>query len=482
MIGLTIALLAVLTFWAFAEWRLGLVLCLATAILQDPLRKLTPDKPVIFVVLVGAVFGAAFLGAWAQDVPLTPRSIFGRERRLATTMWLLLTLVILEAFNSLFRFGNPMISLVGLLTYLLPLPSIAFAYQLVVRGGEARIYQFMTAYLVGTTLALTTVYLEYAGYNWPVFGQVGGNLLLFDKYVGGVIVPHSGIFRASEIAAWHAMTCTCLVLLLVTLRKFNFLTLLTAAIVVALLIGAAILTGRRKAIVEVAVFASTYCILWFVLHKGAAKLGIALAVAGLVGFSWLVIQMGDSPAYVDQETLSYNRYVERSKTVFEDVPSRFTELGIAPIMWAYEGFGLFGAGLGVGTQGTQYFGGGGAIGAGAAEGGLGKIALELGIPGLFLIAWFAILVFNYLWRIMRDASQVSPRTARLSYGLFSFLVANVAAFSVATQAYGDIFILLILSWTLGFLLAVPVLLERELRARQPAIFEQPARVLGPKTV
>ena len=68
------------------------------------------------------------------------------------------------------------------------------------------------------------------------------------------------------------------------------------------------------------------------------------------------------------------------------------------------------------------------------------------------------------------------------FGLFSFLVANVAAFSVATQAYGDLFILLILSWTLGFLLAVPVLLEREVRARQPAIFEELAPVFRPKTV
>ena len=374
-----------------------------------------------------------------------------------------------------------MITLIGLLTYLLPLPSIIFAYQLVRRGGEARIHQFMTAYLLWTMLALTTVYLEYAGYDWPVFGQVGGNLLIYNKNFGGVLVPHSGIFRASEIAAWHAMTCACFALLLVTLRKFNFLTLLTAAIVVALLIGIGILTGRRKTVVEVAVFASTYFILWFILQKGVAKLGIVLSIAGLVGFGWLAGQLSDRPVYVDQETLSYYRYVERIQTVFEDLPSRFTELGIAPIMWAYDSFGLFGAGLGVGTQGTQYFGGGGTI-AGAAEGGLGKITLELGIPGLFLMGWFAILVFNYLWRIMREASQVSPRIARLSYGLFSFLVANVAAFSVATQAYGDIFILLILSWTLGFLLAVPVLLEREVRARQPAIFEQPARVLGPKTV
>jgi len=270
-------------------------------------------------------------------------------------------------------------------------------------------------------------------------------------------------------------------MLLVTLRKFNFWTLLTAAIIVALLMGIGTLTGRRKTVIEVAVFASTYFILWLVFQKGVAKLGVASAIVGLVGFGWLVVYLGsDRPVYYDQESLGYYRYVERSKTVFQDAPSRFVEIGIAPIMWAYDSFGVFGAGLGVGTQGTQHFGGGGAI-SGAAEGGLGKITLELGIPGLFVMGWFAILVFNYLWRIMRDASRASPRIARLSIGLFSFLVANMAAFSVATQAYGDIFILLILSWTLGFLLAVPLLLEREVRARQSTIFEQPARALSPKS-
>ena len=50
-------------------------------------------------------------------------------------------------------------------------------------------------------------------------------------------------------------------------------------------------------------------------------------------------------------------------------------------------------------------------------------------------------------------------------------MANLAGFSVATQAYGDPFVLLILSWTLGFLLAVPVLVEREVRARRLATVE-----------
>jgi hypothetical protein len=83
---------------------------------------------------------------------------------------------------------------------------------------------------------------------------------------------------------------------------------------------------------------------------------------------------------------------------------------------------------------------------------------------------------------MRASSPISPRTARLSYALFSLLVANVAAFSVATQAYSDFFILLILSWTLGFLWAVPALLERQVRARQPTIFEDVVPVLRPMTV
>src|SRR5262249_7002605 len=155
------------------------------------------------------------------------------------------------------------------------------------------------------------------------------------------------------------------------------------------------------------------------------------------------------------------------------------DLGIAPEEWAYEEFGLFGAGLGTGTQGTQNFGGGIS---GASEGGLGKITLELGVPGLFVMGWIAILVFRSIWTNMGVASRHSRRLVLLSFGFFSFLVANVAGFSVATQAYGDIFILLILSWIVGFLLAVPILVEREVRARQLASVERPSPMFRPRTV
>ena len=68
MIELAISLLAVPVFWAIAQWRLGLLLCLATAILQDPLRKLTPDQPVLFVVFVASgVWGSLPWGLGSGD-------------------------------------------------------------------------------------------------------------------------------------------------------------------------------------------------------------------------------------------------------------------------------------------------------------------------------------------------------------------------------------------------------------------------------
>jgi hypothetical protein len=480
VIGLTIALLTFVVLWAITDWRLALLLCLATAILQDVLRKLTPDQPVLFIACVAVVFGAACVGAWARGNPLNLNRVFRRDRQLAISFLILLPLIIVQAFNSYLRFDNLLITLMGLAAYLLPIPSIALAYQLVSRQGEFRINQFMKWYIVCITLVLTTVYLEFAGYDWSVLGQVGEKLIIYDPS-GAILRPSSGLFRASEVAAWHAATAACFVLIVTLLRRATVKRLLTAVIFAGFLLGIGLLTGRRKIIIEFAVFVGTYFILWAMFEKRVGKFATIAAIsAALVGYVWLAGLGEDVRRQLDSGSEDYSLYVERSQSVFRDVPSRFVELGLAPVMWAYDSFGLFGAGLGTGTQGAQHFGPD--AGVAAAEGGLGKITLELGIPGLFVMGWLAIAFLRHLWRIIRAASRYSPRMARLSFGLFSFLIANVAAFSVATQAYGDFFILLILSWTLAFLLAVPVLVEREVRARQLAIFEEPPSVFRPKNI
>jgi hypothetical protein len=482
-VGLAISLLAAPILWAFAEWSLGPLLCLATAIVQDPLRKLTPAQPVFFVGFVGVVFAAMCFGALVRGVPLNLKSLFGRYRQLAVPFSLLLLLIVVEAFNSYIRLENPVITLLGLLTYLLPLLSVVCSYQWAVRQGQFRINQFINWYIVCIGLAMITVYLEYSGYRWPVLGSVGPKLIIYDSVTGARLPSFSGIFRAPEIAAWHAMTAGCFVLLSISRRRITVTRLLTAVIVAALLIGVGLLTGRRKIVIEFAVFVSTYVILWVIFERGVGKLAtITVTGAALAGYAWLAGTLQDGvPELHDRDTSSYARYLQHSEKAFEQVPSRFVDLGIGPVMWAYDGYGLFGAGLGVGTQGTQHFGGGGGS-AVAAEGGLGKIALELGVPGLFVMGWIAILFYRYLWQIMRTASRHSPTISRLSFGLVSFLAANAAGFSVATQAYGDLFILLILSWTLGFLLAVPTLVQREVHARQLVTVDVRSPVYRPRTI
>src|SRR5262249_53839582 len=153
--------------------------------------------------------------------------------------------------------------------------------------GEVGINQFMKWYIVCISLALTTVYMEFSGYDWPVLGQVGVKLIAYDQVTGAVLPLDAGIFRASEIAAWHGMTAACFVLLMTFLRRTTLARVLTAVIAVALLIGVGVLTGRRKIVVELAVFASTYFILWAILEKGVSKLGFAFMVAALVGYTWL---------------------------------------------------------------------------------------------------------------------------------------------------------------------------------------------------
>ena len=271
---------------------LALLLCLATAILQDPLRKLTPDQPVLFVVFVGVVFGAACVGAWARGNPLNLKSVIGRDRRLAIPFSILLLLIIVQAFNSYVRFDNLSMTLIGLATYLLPIPSIALAYQLVFRQGEFRINQFMKWYIVCITLALTTVYLEFSGYDWPVLGQVGQKLIIYDASYRCRI---ASILRVIPSIRDRSMACGdggVLCFASDTLAKNNRHAIVDCCDLRRASSRIGLLTGRRKIVMEFAVFVSTYFILWAVLEKRVGKLAIiAVTGAALVGYAWLASEL-----------------------------------------------------------------------------------------------------------------------------------------------------------------------------------------------
>jgi hypothetical protein len=67
---LAFAVVAFAALLAINSWPSTLLLCTIVAILQDPMRKLTPGQPVYFVGLVGVVFAAGWIGAFGARVRL----------------------------------------------------------------------------------------------------------------------------------------------------------------------------------------------------------------------------------------------------------------------------------------------------------------------------------------------------------------------------------------------------------------------------
>jgi hypothetical protein len=465
MTQITIAMLLVAGLLTMLDWRQGLVMCVVIGIAQDPLRKLAPNQPVFYVLLVGVIFGIAWVRAALMRVPLGPSVIEGWKKNLKVPFSLFAALVVVQAMHSFVRYGSAYMAGIGLLVWLAPIPAVVLAYQYASRRGLLGIRRWMLVYVIAALLALSGVYLEYIGYEWRTLGEIGEGQIIYD--VGTVLKAYSGFFRASEIAAWHTATIACFVFMLSVGKKPTLMRIVTALALIAVLVSLGILTGRRKMLIEIIIFISTYFFLVAWLQRGMARLAMVVLVMGAAGYVFIVgfvapdlVQRSYSKSMYVENAQRIEGYAARGQSVFADLPSRVKALGVEPVAWAVENFGWFGAGLGTGSQGTNEIAEAHNIERWAAEGGLGKVAMELGVPGLFVGLWLLVALAKHLQRQLTVLAKVSPQHARMAYGLIAFLVANAATFSVATQAYSDLFVLLILGWCLGFLLAMPVLAAR----------------------
>lgn len=473
MTQLAITMLIIAGFLTLMDWRKGLAMCVFVGIAQDPLRKLAPNQPVYYVVLVGLIFAVAWVRAGLLRVPLAPSVLQGWKQNLKLPFSVFIALVLAQALHSFVRYGSTMMPLIGLLVWLAPIPAVMLAYQYALRRGALGVRRLMFVYVLLAMASMSGVYLEYVGYEWPVLGEIGEGQVIFD--LGTVLKAYSGFFRASEIAAWHGAAIACFVFILSVGKRVTLFRVVLALSLIALLASLGVLTGRRKMLVEVTVFISSYVFLVAWLQRGMARLAISVLAAGAITYLAIVGLMAPDPAQrstrpeMDAErAVRIEGYVARGRSVFADVPERMNQLGLQPVMWAVNNFGWMGAGLGTGSQGTNAIAEANNISRGPAEGGLGKATMELGVPGLLAIFWALLALSRHLRRQLITTTQLSPQHARLSYGLVAFLVANTATFSVATQAFSDLFILLILGWSAGFLLAMPVLAARGDRVKRGA--------------
>lgn len=444
MLEATIVLLIVSIFVTLRNWRLGMLCFLLTGFLQDPLRKLVIGHSVYFVLGAGIILTIVMLSAWSR---FTPRIavLFGNNRRLEQAWKLFFIVCVVQILHTAVRWGNPYLVVLGILTYVLPVGAlilgIAYAHSI------AAIERFLKYYCVFAIVFALTVYLSFwFGDHWRVLQDVGifsgSELKIYGQ--GTLIVSNPGLFRVGEIAAWHAATAAALCIAYGLKQENLLVKLLLAGLVVALL-GAIILTGRRKMLVAIIIFSGCYGVLLMYLRRGLTRNVLFLGLAAICASVLIVFSEPDDAQLV---------YVRHGVSVFEQLYDR-VYIAIQLFYSGLSKFDLMGAGAGVSAQGSQYFGGGVAIVGGSAESGLGKISTELGLPGILSVVFLGWMLIRHLLAGIRYVSSHAPQLTEISAALFALLIANMATFFVATQVYGDLFILLLLGLFTGFLFAVP---------------------------
>ena len=445
-------LLLVAALVAMRDWRAGMLAAIFVGFLADPIRKMLPGEPVVMVVAVGLVFGIAAL-AFLTRHGLAPVRNLALLRAASRPLELFVLWAVIAGLATLVRHQSPALAGIGLMSYMAPLPALVLAYYF---GRDLRLARRWILCYVALCVAMHTgTYLDFLGVEWRVLEQVGEGLVIYD--LGGILDAHVGFFRSPEVAAWHAATASCLLAVLL-LGRWIRIPYWMGGLVIAFLLGAGLLTGRRKIFAVVFLFV---CVLGFLLlryRKGTSQLvSLALLVGGISVFG---LSEMEEPT---RSGAQLSPYVERTKTVFEDAPERLRSLGLGSISWGLRANGPLGGGAGVASQGAQHFGGGGS---GAGEGGLGKIAAELGLPGLFLTLWMAFALARHVRLVLARAGR-TPAHSIVVLGLFSLLAANVPAFIVASQVFGDLFVLLVLGLLFGFLLAIADTAARQAAAPAP---------------
>jgi len=454
------------------NWQAGLMVTFIIGFLQDPLRKITPGSPSTMVGLVLLAFVLCLYVMYdKKGGQLDLRAMFWTVPSIQEWVPLYFTMIAMQAANSFFRFGELTLTALGIAFYTAPAIGLWAGYQ--VGCNPPLLRKLILTYLAVASVFAVTVFLDFRGVQNPLFEEVGGGIMI--TFEGYSAQGASGLWRTSEIAAWHLSAAACLAMAvgLSSLRRDSQIAFLILA---ALFSYLTIPTGRRKGLVLVLAFMAIYMLLFSRKASPASREQIfsslfgsaALAYAGYAMF--LVASKGDS----------FNTYLNRTISAKDDIFGRFNSQGtdaFARGLEVSQGWGLgVGAGANLGNlrlsdaataqrasiQSLGY----------VSEGGGGKIATEIGIPGLVVGGGLAFLIGLSLWRNFKMLQRLPDNIGFLMLGLFAFGLANVVFFFSAAQVYTDPFVLIMVSISFGSFLAVPTLIARQQLEWQQIAFQQ----------
>jgi hypothetical protein len=226
--------------------------------------------------------------------------------------------------------------------------------------------------------------------------------------------------------------------------------------------------------VEIGLFVLAYLFFLVRFRKKAFKTALVLGALCVSAIALVTVtDLGNA--------LGISPYYERGASIGVEEADRYRRFTTRALWFTIQRNGWLGAGAGTGSQGAQYFGGGQLLVGQSAEGGLGKVAAELGVPGLLLLPALVIATAVHLWKIARRAGRGGYRRAHYAYGLIAFLFANAVMFAVAHQIFGDPLVLYMIGLVLGMAFAIPGMwggAPPRRRERPPAA--EPSTKLAPR--
>src|SRR5205814_5922821 len=243
---------------ALVDWRRGWLMALAVGVLQDPARKLTPNTPVVMTFSIVAVYVAILFAAR----PLLQRAIAdlgNRFSRLYVAFGLFFICLMLAAINGLATYGMSMwkVPALSLFIYVMPVTAVVLGY--IWAASEASILSLFRYYAVITSIALIGTPLEYMKVNLRALGMVALPEGFIRHLPGIQIRILSGFYRAPDIMGWHAaMLAIVGIGMVMHARKFE--RAWPWILVASWGFYNTIISGRRKAVYMVVVFALTF--LW----------------------------------------------------------------------------------------------------------------------------------------------------------------------------------------------------------------------------
>ena len=434
---------------ALIDWRRAWLLACLVGVLQDPARKLTPGQPVFMTFAIIGVYAMILFGS-QRRIQVALRDFTRRFPNVWGSFGVVLLFLCLAAANGILTFGIGQwkAPLLSLFVYLAPLPGLLLGYMYT--DSDERLYGFFKFYSVLTSIALLGTLFEYYRMDVPALGmvhQVGDYI----RYLPGIEVRMlSGFYRAPDVMAWHASVLASIGIAMV-LRTGIGRRAWPWMLVAGWGFYNCMMSGRRKAIYFVAAFAAAFIWRYFRRLK-AADIAAIVVAAGIIALVVHQIRSNEESSV----------YAVAAATTSEELGGRLE----GGLMETLRQFGIMGAGLGVATQGVQHVLGR-EIGVSWQEGGLGKLAVELGLPGLFAVAIFAFIMLRMIYRISGLPDQPwSSQVGRAT--LFGLIIANIANFLASAQTYSDPVITILTCFFVGCMFATVTLDERT-TASAPAV-------------